>query len=95
MSDEVLRVRLPQEGELFGYVEQLLGDRRMRVRCSDGKTRICRIPGRLRRVWVREDDIVLVQPWPVEGDKKGDIVWKYRAIEVEWLKSKGYLDDIL
>jgi len=35
-----------------------------RVRCADGKERTARIPGRMqKRVWIREDDIVLVEPW--------------------------------
>lgn len=64
----------------------------MSVRCLDDKTRICRIPGRLkRRLWVREGDLVLIQPWELGGDEKADIMYKYRPIQVKWLKMKGYL----
>ena len=60
---QVIRVRLPQKTEVLGIVQQRLGGSRMRVLCLDGKERICRIPGRLRRnLWVRENDLVIVEP---------------------------------
>ena len=48
-QEQEFRVRLPKGNEVFGIVEQRLGASRMRVKCLDGKTRICRIPGRLKR----------------------------------------------
>ncbi len=89
-----LRVHLPQGNEIFGVVEQLYGGKRMQVRCADGKIRLCRIPGRLRKIWVRPDDIVLVEPWSIETDSKGDIVWRYKGVEVDWLKNHNYLKDL-
>lgn len=88
------RVRLPREGEIFGLVEQLHGSRRMKVKCADGKMRMCRVPGRLKRIWVRTEDYVLIKPWEIEADKKADIVWRYRGAEVDWLRNKGYLEDL-
>ena len=65
------------------------------VRCLDGNTRNCRIPGRLKRkLWVREGDLVLVEPWQFEGDKKGDIIFKYRPIQVNFLRQQGYLSKL-
>ena len=88
---EVFRVKLPRGRESFGIVEQRLGGSRMRVRCLDNKSRICRIPGRLKRkLWVRESDLVLVEPWEFE-DTKGDILFKYRPNQIEWLKRKDLL----
>src|SRR3989338_9768524 len=90
---QVIRVRLPQRNEVLGIVQQRLGGSRMRVLCLGGKERIWRIPGRLRReLWVRDGDVVLVEPWELGGDEKGDVVYKYRSkTEVEFLKKKGYL----
>jgi len=89
------RVRLPKENEVLGKVEQRAGGNRMLVACFDGKTRNCRIPGRLRRrLWVRQGYIVLVQPWEFEGDKKGDIIHTYKPAAVKWLEKKGYLKGI-
>lgn len=93
IAEEIRRVKLPADNEVLGVLEQRLGASRCKVRCLDGKTRICRIPGRLkRRLWVRENDIVLVEPWEFGGDAKGDIIFKYKPTQVKWLKMKGYLD---
>ena len=92
LETEVSRVKLPRNNQSFGIVDQRLGASRMRVRCLDEKTRVCRIPGRLKRkLWVREGDLVLVEPWEMGGDEKGDIIFKYRPSQIEWLKNKGYL----
>ncbi|MBU0461854.1 MAG: translation initiation factor eIF-1A [Nanoarchaeota archaeon] len=86
------RTRLPRGKECFGIVEQRLGGSRMSVRCLDGKTRNCRIPGRLKKnLWVRDGDVVIIEPWELLGDEKGDVVYKYRVNQVQYLKQKGYL----
>ena len=55
LETEVSRVKLPRNNQSFGIVDQRLGASRMKVRCLDEKTRVCRIPGRLKRkLWVRE-----------------------------------------
>ena len=93
---QILRVRLPINDEVLGVVQQRLGGSRMRVLCLDSRERICRIPGRLRReLWVRENDVVIVEPWELGGNEKGDVVYKYRSkAEVEFLRKKGYLKNI-
>ena len=90
------RLRLPRgKREFIGLVEQRLGGSRMRVKCFDGKVRICRIPGRLkRRLWIRENDIVIVESWEIQGDEKGDVIYKYNRNQVPQLKSGGYLKEI-
>jgi translation initiation factor 1A len=50
------------------------------------------VPGRLKRkLWLREGDIVLVEPWELGGEEKGDILWKYNPAEVDWLRRRGFL----
>ena len=95
-EQQLLRVRLPVDREVLGVVQQRLGGSRMRVLCLDGKERICRIPGRLRReLWVRDNDVVIIEPWELGGDDKGDVVYKYRSkAEVEFLRRKGYLKNL-
>ncbi len=89
-----VRLKLPRGKEVFGFVEQRLGGSRMRVRCYDGITRICRIPGRLKRsLWVRENDIVIVEPWELTNEK-GDILYKYKRNQVKLLKKKGHLKEM-
>lgn len=87
-------IRLPNRarGELFGYIEQLLGAYRMRVRCEDGLVRLCKVPGGKRKsIWVQVGDLVIVEPWPLEGDKKGNVVYKYPKGRVEYLRGRGFL----
>lgn len=95
-DQEVVRVRIPQGKEVLGIVQQRLGGSRMRVSCLDGKERICRIPGRLRRaLWVRENDVVIIEPWELGGDDKGDVMYKYRnKAEVDFLRKRGYLKNL-
>ncbi|MBI4144588.1 translation initiation factor eIF-1A [Candidatus Woesearchaeota archaeon] len=92
MQEEVRRTPMPREGQVLGVCEQRLGGSHLRVRCLDGKTRICRIPGRLKRsLWVRDGDVLLIEPWELGGDAKGDVVFKYRPHQAEVLRKRGLL----
>jgi len=83
---------LPVANDLLGTAVKMLGAERILVKCQDGKERVCRVRGKLkRRVWVREGDIVLVSPWDFQSDTRGDIFWRYRKNQTEWLRSHGYL----
>lgn len=89
--DMIGRVRIPRKGEILGTVIGMMGASRLLVSCADGKERLCRIPGKIkRRVWVKEGDVVIVEPWEIEGDKRADIVWRYTKIQSDWLKANGY-----
>jgi|SRR3989344_4787915 len=94
-SEEFIRVRTPRNKEVIGIVEQRLGGFRMKVRCLDGKSRVCRVPGRLRRkLWMRENDIILVEPWEYSQDGKGDVIFKYTPTQIVWLKKRNFLKGI-
>ena len=83
---------LPSGSDVLGTAVKMLGAERIMVKCQDGKERLCRVRGKLkRRVWVREGDIVLVSPWDFQCDKRGDICWRYRRNQSEWLRGHGYL----
>mgnify|MGYP001589940422 CR=1 FL=1 len=95
LAEEIRRVKVPRGREVFGIVDQRFGGTRMRVRCLDGALRICRIPGRFkRRLWVREGDTVLVEPWELSGGDRGDVIFKYSRSQLQWLRSRGYLKDV-
>jgi translation initiation factor 1A len=86
------RVRVPRGREVIGKVDQRVGANRMIVSCFDGKQRNCRVPGRHKReLWIRPGNIVLVEPWEFEGDKKGDIIFSYTPTAIQWLERKGFL----
>lgn len=86
------KLLVPRAGELIGVVVKALGASKFSVLCSDNKERICAIPGRLkRRFWIKENDIVLVKPWVVQGDEKGDITYRYSLMDKDMLKQKGFV----
>jgi len=93
MSDNEGRkdLRMPDDDEVFAVVLDMLGANRVQVRCMDGKERTARIPGRMqKRIWIREDDVVLVEPWDWQ-DEKGDITWRYEKSEAEQLREEGHI----
>ncbi len=92
MEEQVTRVRLPRRDEVLGVIEEILGASRFRIACKDDKNRLCRIPGKFRkRIKVRVGDIVIVKPWDIEPDEKGDVVWIYNKTHAEWLRNKGHI----
>ena len=90
-SAQIQRAKLPKGKEVIGIIEQRLGGNRMNVNCTDGKTRNCRVPGRLRRkLWLRPEDVVIIEPWELD-DAKGDVLFKYRPNQIAWLRKNNYL----
>ncbi len=83
---------LPKTTDVFGVAEKLLGNDRLMVRCQDGHKRLCRIRGKMkRRAWIRTGDIVIVSPWDFQFEQRGDVIWRYRRNQVEWLRTEGHL----
>lgn len=93
IGDEPIRVRLPKKyaGEQFACAELMLGAYHIRVKCSDGVTRMGRIKGKIKkRAWIREGDIVIVTPWSFQ-DEKCDISYRYTPPQKDWLRKNQYL----
>lgn len=91
-DEERRRLRFPREGEVLGVVLGLMGGSRMKVACKDGKERMCRIPGKLKnKIWVKEGDVVIVKPFEIQGDKKGDVIWRYFPTQSRILKEEGHI----
>ncbi|MFB6292504.1 MAG: translation initiation factor IF-1A [Candidatus Nanohaloarchaea archaeon] len=94
-EEGVGRVREPEGDEVLGIVLRKEGGGKYRVYCTDTNERICRIPGSKKRgIWVKRDSVVLIDPWKIQGDEKGDIVHSYSQAETEWLEDQDYLDEI-
>jgi translation initiation factor 1A len=94
---EKIRVKLPKTriNEMFAIADQILGGRRVRVVCADGETRLARIPGKMRRrQWVREGDLIIIQPWDFQ-DSKADVRMRYTKTQSLYLSRKGVLPDIV
>ena len=94
-EDEVLRVRLPEEGEVLGLVVQILGGGFLLVRCTDGYMRKVQIPGKFRkRMWCRVGDIISCMPWYGMGEEeRGTLVYRYKQNETNWLVQNGYIPE--
>jgi len=83
---------LPVANDVLGIAVTMMGFDRILVNYQDGHKRLCRIRGKLkRRIWIRQGDIVLVSPWDFQSDKRGDIIWRYKRNQAEWLRKNGYL----
>ena len=91
-EQELKELVLPSEGELLGRVVKRLGSELMQVKCADGKIRLGRIRGKLkRRIWVRDNNVVLIAPWDFKKDERGDILWRYTLGQVEFLMANGHI----
>ena len=85
-------IKLAEEGELYGRVIKLLGSDQVLVKCTDEVTRRGRIRGKLkRRIWIRDNDIVVIAPWDFKEDERGDIIWRFTLPQVDWLKDNGHI----
>jgi len=94
-SDVLEEVVTPGPGDVYGVVVKMYGYDRALVECSDGKQRLCRIKGQLkRRIWIKEGDLVLVSPWEFQQDR-GDIFWRFTKNQAIELAKQGALPDFL
>ena len=80
---------------MFAIADQILGGRRERSVCEDGETRLARIPGKMRRrQWVREGDLIVIQPWEFQ-DEKANVCMRYTKTQSLYLSRKGVLPEIV
>jgi translation initiation factor 1A len=82
-----LRLPLPYrpKGEMFAVAETF----------EDGKRRMGRIPGKMRRrMWVRENDLLIIVPWSFQ-DSKADVKFRYTATQSANLKRQDLIPEIL
>ena len=94
-DSDAIRAQLPDEGELFGIVIQILGAGILLVKCIDGFTRQIRIPGKYRkRLWCRVGDVVIIMPfYGMNPEEKGELVHRFRKNEVQWLINNGHIPE--
>ena len=96
-ASDKIRVPLPNRkiNEMFAIADPILGGRRVSAVCEDGDSRIARIPGKMRRrQWVREGDLIVVQPWDFQ-DSKADVRSRYTKTQSIYLSRKGVLPEIV
>ena len=91
-EEEIKDIVLPVANDVLDIATQLLGFDRVLMKCQDGHECLCRLRGKMkRRVWIRIGGVVLVSPWDFQSHKRGDVIWRYKKSQAEWLRKNGYL----
>lgn len=82
-----------EEGQIYAKALKLVGGKFISVLCSDDKTRIGVICGKMRtRRWIKEGDILLVSLRPSTGeDNKCDIIGLYTPQQAKKLLNDGQI----
>jgi translation initiation factor 1A len=97
-SDEAVnRYRMPdnRNREMFAIADQLMGASKLRVMCEDGKSRMARIPGKMkRRMWIKPGDLVIVKPWDFQ-DEKADVKYRYVRTQAVNLSRRKKIPELL
>ncbi|MEA3191057.1 MAG: translation initiation factor [Thermoplasmata archaeon] len=97
-SDEAVnRYRMPdgRNREMFAIADQLMGASKLKVMCEDGKSRMARIPGKMkRRMWIKPGDLVIVKPWDFQDDK-ADVKYRYVRTQAVNLSRRKKIPELL
>ena len=55
-----------------------------------------RIGGKLKKkMWVRPNDYIIVKKWAVQSDKKSDLVYRYTKTQLEYMRRKGLIPEVI
>ena len=96
-EEAVNRYRMPdhRNREMFAIADQLMGASKLKVMCEDGKSRMARIPGKMkRRMWIKPGDLVIIKPWDFQNDK-ADVKYRYVRTQSANLSRRGKLPALL
>jgi len=93
-EQENTRIPFPEkkENEMFAIANKILGGSRVDVHSEDGKTRLERIPGRMKRRMgrIKIGDLLIISPWEIQ-DEKADIIYRYRKNHIRYLSKRNML----
>jgi translation initiation factor 1A len=93
-GQENIHIPIPEkkENEMFAVVNRVLGGSRMNVQSADGKSRMARIPGRMKRRInrIKMGDLIIISPWDIQ-DEKADILYRYRKNQIRFLNNRNML----
>lgn len=82
----------PEDGQEFAFVQDMLGNGRLKAYCEDGTVRVGRIRGSMRKfkqkVIIQSGDIILISRRDFEDDKV-DVIHKYSLEEANQLHYQG------
>ncbi len=92
---EYIRLQLPKKHkkEMFAIADRLMGGSRINAVCEDGKSRMARIPGKMkRRARVRAGDLLIIKPWEIQNEK-ADVVYRYTRTQASTLSRRKLLPE--
>jgi translation initiation factor 1A len=96
-EEAVNRYRMPdhRNREMFAIADELMGASKLKVMCEDGKSRMARIPGKMkRRMWIKPGDLVIVKPWDFQ-DNKADVKYRYVRTQAVNLSRRKKIPELL
>ena len=79
---------------MFAIAARLMGGSRINAICADGKSRMARPPGKMRRIRVRTGDLLIIKSWDIQNEKS-DVVYRYRRTQSMTLSRKKFLPEII
>jgi len=94
-EDEYFRLKLPKrhKKEMFAIAERLMGGSRINAICEDGKSRMARIPGKMKRkARVRTGDLLILKPWDIQNEK-ADVIHRYTRTQAITLSRRKLLPE--
>lgn len=87
----------PEDGQEYAVVRDMLGNGRLRAFCEDGKDRIGRIRGSMRKysgkVIIDRGDLILISGRDFGNDDKVDVFHKYSHEDISTLMKQGVLPE--
>ncbi len=96
-EEAVSRYRMPdtRNREMFAIAEQLSGASKLIAVCEDGKSRMARIPGKMkRRMWIKPGDLLIIKPWDFQ-DSKADVKYRYMRTQSINLSKRKKIPELL
>ena len=84
-------IEADSDGQVYGLVEKVLGDRYFDVKCVDGMKRRCRVRSKRLKIQTQECVIVALRDF---DPNNGDIIYKYNPDEVRELQKNNILPSV-
>ncbi len=96
-EEDVRRYKMPDKikGEMFAIADALMGASKITIMCEDGKSRMGRIRGKMkRRMWIKPGDLLIVKPWEFQ-DEKADVVYRYHRTQAQNMHRRNLIPELL
>ncbi len=96
-AEDTSRYPMPdhRKREMFAIADTLMGASKMTIMCEDGRSRMGRIRGKMkRRMWIKPGDLLIIKPWEFQ-DEKADVMFRYHRTQAANMSRKGLIPEIL